>query len=53
MWGKRILPAVFYGGLALVLASILFQWLGKIAPDAVSTRVGHNSEGYLAALRFR
>ena len=50
MRGKRILPVVFYGGLALLLASILFQWLGKIAPDAIATRVGHNSEGYLAAL---
>ena len=50
MRGKRALPVVFYGGLALVLASILFQWLGRITPDAVATRVGHNSEGYLAAL---
>lgn len=50
MQRKRILPVVFYGGLALVLASILFQWLSKIAPDAISTRVGHNSEGYLGAL---
>lgn len=50
MWRQRILPAVFYGGLTLLLASILFQWLGRIAPAAVSTRVGHNSEGYLAAL---
>ena len=50
MRGKRVLPVVFYGGLALVLASTLFQWLGKVAPDAVASRVGHNSEGYLAAL---
>ena len=50
MRGKRVLPIVFYGGLALVLASILFQWLAKVAPDAVASRVGHNSEGYLAAL---
>lgn len=50
MRGARFLPVVFYGGLALVLASIVFQWLGRIAPAAVSTRVGHNSEGYLAAL---
>jgi hypothetical protein len=48
--GKRILPVVFYGGLALVLVSILVQWLGRIAPDPVAARVGHNSEGYLAAL---
>src|SRR5215218_5401737 len=47
---QRLLPIVFYGGLLLVLASILFQWLGRIAPDAISTRVGHNSEGYLAAV---
>jgi hypothetical protein len=50
MTGKRILPVVFYGGLALLLASILFQWLIRIAPDAVASRLGHNSEGYLAAL---
>lgn len=48
--GKRVLPVVFYGGVALVLASVLFQWLTKIAPDGIATRVGHNSEGYLAAL---
>jgi hypothetical protein len=46
----RFLPVVFYGGLALVLASVVFQWLDRIAPAAVATRVGHNSEGYLAAL---
>ena len=50
MRGKRVWPVVFYGGLALVLASIVFQWLSRIAPDAVASRVGHNSEGYLAAL---
>ncbi len=48
--GKRILPVVFYGGVALVLVAVLFQWLGKITPDPIATRVGHNSEGYLAAL---
>jgi hypothetical protein len=50
MSARRLLPVVFYGGLLLVLASIVFQWLARIAPDGVSSRVGHNSEGYLAAL---
>lgn len=50
MRAKRILPAVFYGGLALLMASILFQWLGKVVPGPLATRIGHNSEGYVAAL---
>jgi hypothetical protein len=50
MGARRFLPAVFYGGLALLLASILFQLLAEIAPAPLASRVGHNSEGYLAAL---
>jgi hypothetical protein len=50
MRGSRILPVVFYGGLLLVLASIVFQWLPRIAPDGIASRIGHNSEGYLAAV---
>ena len=50
MGARRFLPAVFYGGLALLLASILVQLLAEIAPAPVATRVAHNSEGYLAAL---
>jgi hypothetical protein len=50
MRGRRILPVVYYGGLALVLASILLQLLAEVAPAPVASRVDHNSEGYLAAL---
>ena len=50
MGARRFLPALFYGALALLLASILFQLLAEIAPAPVASRVGHNSEGYLAAL---
>lgn len=46
----RVLAAVYYGALLLVLASVLFQLLGKVAPSTVSVRIGHNTEGYLAAL---
>jgi hypothetical protein len=46
----KVLAVVFYGGLLLVLASVLFVILSKIAPHAISIRIGHNTEGYLAAL---
>ena len=46
----RIASIVLYGGLALVLLSILFELIGKVLPDALSVRISHNSEAYLAVL---
>jgi hypothetical protein len=47
---RRVLGTVFYGGLALVLVLVLLDVLRDLAPAAIAVRVGHNSEGYLAAL---
>ena len=48
---RRILLTVaFYALVALVLAGILLQFLPLFLPDALATRIGHNSEGLLLAL---
>lgn len=45
-----VLGVIYYGGLLLVLALISFQLLADVLPNGIAVRVGHNSEGYLAAL---
>jgi hypothetical protein len=41
---------VFYGGLLVVLAGVLFQVWPEVLPDGIAGQVGHNSEAYLAVL---
>jgi hypothetical protein len=41
---------VFYGGLLLLMASILLQFLDVVLPAGIARRVGFNSEGFLLAL---
>jgi hypothetical protein len=40
----------FYTALLLVLGAVLFQVLPTLLPDALATRIGHNSEGLVLAL---
>lgn len=47
---QRVLGVVFYAGLVLVLVSVLVEVLAEVAPRPIAVRVGHNTEGYLAAL---
>jgi hypothetical protein len=49
---RRIRAAhiVFYGGLLLLMTSILLQFLGDVLPAGLAARVGFNSEGYVLAL---
>lgn len=46
----RAASIILYGGLTLVLVSILFEFLAKVLPSALAVRIGHNSEAYLAVL---
>jgi hypothetical protein len=41
---------VFYVGVAGIFAGVLLQVFPMFLPDAVSGRIGHNSEGFLLAL---
>jgi drug/metabolite transporter (DMT)-like permease len=46
----RVIAAVFYGGLSVVLVGVLFQVWAEILPGGISAQIGHNSEAYLAVL---
>ena len=47
---QRAISIVFYAGLGVVLAAILTTILPQLLPDALASKVGYNSEGYLLAL---
>jgi hypothetical protein len=44
------LAALFYAGLAALLASILLGLLPHVLPDELAVRIGYNSEGFALAL---
>jgi hypothetical protein len=46
----KAFAALYYGGLALLLALILLQLLDDVLGKKLATHIGHNSEAYLAAL---
>lgn len=46
----RLLSAVFYGGLILLMALILTKVLADILPAQLARRIGFNSEGYTLAI---
>jgi hypothetical protein len=46
----KVFAALYYGGLALVLALVLLQLLDDVLGKQLAAHVGHNSEAYLAAL---
>lgn len=46
----RLIAAVFYGGLLVVLIGVLLQVWAEILPGGISAQIGHNSEAYLAVL---
>ncbi|MCW2633887.1 MAG: hypothetical protein JWQ99_254 [Blastococcus sp.] len=48
--GQVIAGIVFYGGLVLLMASILLQFLADVLPDGTARRIGFNSEGFVLAL---
>ncbi len=45
-----MISAVFYGGLLVVLAGVLFQVWAEVLPSRIAAEIGHNSEAYVAAL---
>ena len=47
---SRLLSAVFYTSLILVVAGVLLQVLPLLLPEAVAGRIGRNSEGLVLAL---
>jgi hypothetical protein len=47
---KAVVMVLFHGGLAVLMTLILTGLLQDVMPTALATRVGYNSEGYLAAL---
>ncbi|MEJ7583604.1 MAG: hypothetical protein WKF43_05820 [Acidimicrobiales bacterium] len=47
---RSAVAALFYGGLAVLIAGVLFQVFAEVLPDSVATRIGHNSEAYVLAL---
>jgi hypothetical protein len=42
--------AIFYVAVAALLLGVLFNVWGDVVPHAISTRIGHNTEGYVLVL---
>lgn len=47
---RTAVAVIFYAGLVIVLLSVVAKVLPHVLPHAIATRIGHNSEGYAAAL---
>jgi hypothetical protein len=47
---RKIITFVFYIGVTVVLAGILVELWPLVLPKSLATKIGHNSEGMLAAL---
>lgn len=50
MQRSRLVSAVFYGGLLVVLAAIVFKVLGNVLPHPLARPIGFNSESYTLLL---
>ncbi len=50
MQRSRLIAPIFYGGLLVVLAAIVFKVLGDVLPRALARPIGFDSESYVVVL---
>lgn len=47
---SRLIAVIFYGGLLVLLAAIVFKVLGDVLPKTLARKIGGDSEGFVMAL---